>query len=201
MQLTAAFTSDGCAVVGGATGSLHKLQLATGKLVATAANAHGGAIHVVCEGPGGALLSCGKDGEVRMWSAALEPVRSHALLAAVAQALPLLTPRADGRPPRLRALDWDDPTGALLVGTAGSELLVVDTNAPAKSRLLGTGHAPPKRGTMGAVAGGGGGGAVEEADEELGAARAGDGGVARRGGDGRRRRRAPAVERLAAARC
>ena len=141
--------------------------------MATAANAHGGAIHVVCEGPGGALLSCGKDGEIRMWSAALEPVRSHALLTAVAQALPLLTPRADGRPPRLRALDWDDPTGALLVGTAGSELLVVDTTAPTKSRLLGTGHAPPpKRGTMGAVAGGGGGGAVEEADEELGAVRA-----------------------------
>ena len=84
--------------------------------MATAANAHGGAIHAACEGRRAALVRQGWRSSDVVRRA--EPVRSHALLAAVAQALPLLTPRR--RPAAAAARARLGRPDGRLVGTAGS---------------------------------------------------------------------------------
>lgn len=136
--LSVGFTREGQVVVGSASGALHAFELATGQLVASARDAHAGPVHVLAEGPAGCLLSCGKDGRVRMWSAdgALAPISSHPVLTGVERGLALLGPD-----PRLRALDWSDEAG-LLLGTWASELLIVPPPGSADPpRLVTRGHA------------------------------------------------------------
>ena len=164
-QLTAGFTSDGCAVLaagGRCTSCGEDGKAGRRRRTRTAASTSSAR---------GRAARCSRAARTARsgWSAALEPcarMPPHRRGAA----LPLLTPRADGRPPRLRA-DWDDPT-APSSSAPPAPSSSSSTRPRPQGQLLGTGHAPPKRGTMGAVASGGGGGAVEEADEELGAVRA-----------------------------
>lgn len=136
--LSVGFGREGHVVVGSSSGALHAFELASGKLLASAHDAHAGPVHVLAEGPDGCLLSCGKDGRVRMWSVdgTLSPIASHPLLTGAERGLALLSPN-----PRLRALDWSDVSG-LLLGTWASELLIVPPPGSADPpRLVTRGHA------------------------------------------------------------
>ena len=118
--LSVGFVRQGVTAVGSASGAIHVFEVANGRLVSSVKAAHDGPVHVLVEGPDNSLLSCGKDGAVRMWRTEdLSPITSHPLLAGVERGMQLLAPGA-----RLRALDWAEGDG-LLIGTRASELLLV----------------------------------------------------------------------------
>ena len=139
-----------------ASGGLVVFELASCKLLGSTKDAHRGPVHVLCEADGlrctstagtvgalsagGGLLSCGKDGQVRLWAWDVEgkqlvPLGAPAL--SLEAALPLLNGGRGGH--RLRSMDWSAEHG-LLLGTHASELLLVRESAD-ECRVLTHGHA------------------------------------------------------------
>ena len=130
----AVLSTDGVVTLGSDKGSLHQYRVDDGKAAGKPnKSAHEGPVNALAEGPsrggGVTILSCGKDGEVRLWSDELEPLSSFPTGKGLSRALELLESSSsrDGAegPPRLCALDWDDEAEQLVVGTRASELLVL----------------------------------------------------------------------------
>ena len=155
-QLAVGFLAADLAVIGSASGGLVVFELASCKLLGSTKDAHRGPVNVLCEADGlrctstagtvgalsagGGLLSCGKDGQVRLWAWDVEgkklvPLGAPAL--SLEAALPLLNGGRGGH--RLRSMDWSAEHG-LLLGTHASELLLVRESAD-ECRVLTHGHA------------------------------------------------------------
>ena len=165
----------------------HALQYAAqgGKLIHSRREAHKGPIHVLCNAgflPSGGtrLLSCGKDGCVRLWhwvrdgSGTLEPLLDQ-MFSFVGSGLNELC-LDDGLAEhcgirsgaRLRSMDWLE--GRLLLGTHASELLFVGEE-PENCGSLMHGHAQRPIGTSSSTTTGAVALTVDDCDEESGAVR------------------------------
>jgi WD40 repeat protein len=142
--------------VGSDKGNLHQYKHGTGVedgkvTTARRQGAHDGPINALVVGPveggGATLLSCGKDGAVRMWRVlTLEPLVSLPVADALSAGLGAFE-RSSGRdhaaaPPRLCALSWHAEAG-LVLGSRASELVHIPLQGAA--RFVTRGHAarPP----------------------------------------------------------
>eukprot|EP00899_Mesostigma_viride_P008440 jgi/Mesvir1/17598/Mv08830-RA.1 len=145
--LSIAFTPDGCTLTGHMGGQVFKWAEGGNQAIKCYPGLHQGPVHeLVCSGD--FIISGGKDGKVKCWSAYME-LKMEVDLGKVVEVMVdgqgSMLSFFNGKSPCVKALSYDDSRKKLLVGTKSSEIFEFDVSTPDSYRtnheLLVQGHA------------------------------------------------------------